>query len=217
MDWMTGEGRRKLVVERIYDSACELIAENGFDRLDVDAIAHRTGCSRATVYRHVGGKHAIRGALLARTATQIATAVQEQVSKFSGEERIVRTILCTLSAVRTNAVSATALAGALTHPSANSSVLPSRELVAATVKLAGLDPDHPLAGRWMVRVVLALLFWPMPNKDIEEQTVRSLVAPMLECKQWPPGSQRTLQQPLSTTAATAHIARERAPQSAHTA
>ncbi|WP_421840299.1 TetR/AcrR family transcriptional regulator [Mycobacterium sp.] len=180
--WITGEDRRKLVLQRIYDSACEVAAERGLDQLDIDVIAQRTGCSRATVYRHAGGKNAIRGAVLARTAAQIVASVQEKITELTGGERIVATILFTLKAVRANTVSATVLAGAA-HPTTNSSRCTTREWAAATAKLAGLDPECSFAGRWMVRVILSLLFWPMPTKDMEEQTVRSLVAPMLECRQ----------------------------------
>lgn len=39
------------------DAAMQLVAEAGFDRATIDAIAARAGASKATVYRHWPGKH----------------------------------------------------------------------------------------------------------------------------------------------------------------
>lgn len=39
------------------DAALQLVAETGFDRTTVDAIAARAGASKATLYRHWPGKH----------------------------------------------------------------------------------------------------------------------------------------------------------------
>ena len=39
------------------DAALQLVAEAGFDRATIDAIAVRAGASKATVYRHWPGKH----------------------------------------------------------------------------------------------------------------------------------------------------------------
>jgi len=39
------------------DAALQLVAEAGFDRATIDAIAVRAGASKATLYRHWPGKH----------------------------------------------------------------------------------------------------------------------------------------------------------------
>lgn len=39
------------------DAALQLVAETGFDRVTIDAIAARAGASKATLYRHWPGKH----------------------------------------------------------------------------------------------------------------------------------------------------------------
>jgi AcrR family transcriptional regulator len=39
------------------DAALQLVAETGFDRATIDAIATRAGASKATLYRHWPGKH----------------------------------------------------------------------------------------------------------------------------------------------------------------
>ena len=55
-DWLVGGDRRAIAAERIYDVATDLIAKRGFAAFDIDALAARAHCSRATIYRHVGGK-----------------------------------------------------------------------------------------------------------------------------------------------------------------
>ena len=72
-DWLFHGGRRATATERIYAMATELIVRDGFDALSVDALAARTHCSRATIYRYVGGKKDIRDAVLARTAARRVT------------------------------------------------------------------------------------------------------------------------------------------------
>ena len=62
-DWLFDGGRRATASERIYAMATELIVRDGFDALSVDALAARTHCSRATIYRYVGGKKDIRDAV----------------------------------------------------------------------------------------------------------------------------------------------------------
>ncbi|MGH3223139.1 MAG: TetR/AcrR family transcriptional regulator [Streptosporangiaceae bacterium] len=50
------------------DAALQLVAEAGFDRATMDAIAARAGASKATVYRHWPGKHEL-----------VADAIRRQV------------------------------------------------------------------------------------------------------------------------------------------
>ena len=49
-------GPRALVREAILSAALELLAEQGYDRLSMDAIAERAHSSKATIYRHWSGK-----------------------------------------------------------------------------------------------------------------------------------------------------------------
>ncbi|WP_432279675.1 TetR family transcriptional regulator, partial [Nocardia brasiliensis] len=42
-----------------------MITRDGMARLTIDRVAAQAGCSRATVYRYVGGKSALREAVLA--------------------------------------------------------------------------------------------------------------------------------------------------------
>ncbi|WP_368077046.1 helix-turn-helix domain-containing protein [Rhodococcus sp. W8901] len=47
------------------DAATELFVERGFDQVGVHDIAERAGCSRAALYRYVGGKPALVAAVRA--------------------------------------------------------------------------------------------------------------------------------------------------------
>src|SRR6476661_588498 len=114
-DWLFDGGRRATATERIYATATELIYRDGMDAFNVDALAAATHCSRATIYRYVGGKKDIREAVLARAATRIT------------------------------------------------------EIVRASV-------DAP-AARWIVRLVLSLLFWPDTDPHAEHQMLQRFVAP----------------------------------------
>jgi len=171
MDWLAGGDRTELATERIYAAAAASAALHGLDRLNIDEVAARVGCSRATVYRHVGGKRQLRDGVLARSIARIGAEVAAAVDGLDGEDRIARAILGSLETIRTDPVAAGLLAGA---PVARS-LLDSPRLAGTATALAGLPVDDAVAPEWVVRVVLALLYWPMPRDD-EEAVVRRFVA-----------------------------------------
>ena len=79
-DWLVGEDRRAAGAERIYTAAMDLVIRDGIDALDIDVLAARVHCSRATIYRHAGGKAEIRDAVLARAAARIVDTVRQAVA-----------------------------------------------------------------------------------------------------------------------------------------
>lgn len=166
-----GADRRDAGLERIYAAAAESAAARGLDRLSVDDIAASVGCSRATVYRHVGGKQALRDGVLARAISRIGSGITAAVSGYSGRERIVVAVLSAVRLVRADAV-ATGLvrAGASVD-------LRSPRLARAAAELSGIA--DPLLAEWIVRVVLSLLCWPMADPKAEEMVVRRYVAAMV--------------------------------------
>jgi AcrR family transcriptional regulator len=171
MDWLAGGDRTELATERIYAAAADSAALHGLDRLNIDDIAAQVGCSRATVYRHVGGKRQLRDGVLARSIAQIGAQVAAAVHGLAGEERVARAILVSLETVRAHPVAASLLAGA----PLGSSLIESPRLAATASALTGLPVDDAVAPEWAVRVVLALLYWPMSRQD-EEAVVRRFVA-----------------------------------------
>ena len=179
MDWLAGGDRTELATERIYAAAAESVALHGLDRLSIDDIAARVGCSRATVYRHVGGKRQLRDGVLARSIARIGAQVAAAVNELDGEERVVQAILVSLTVIRADAVASTLLEVTPGMDNGNRSVLQSPRLAATAAELSGLTVDDPVAAGWVVRVVLALLFWPIGDGVAEETVVRRFVAPTM--------------------------------------
>ncbi|EUA88544.1 bacterial regulatory s, tetR family protein [Mycobacterium ulcerans str. Harvey] len=54
-NWIVGD-RSAVAAELIYDAAAELIASDGLSAFDIDKLAARVHCSRATIYRYAGAK-----------------------------------------------------------------------------------------------------------------------------------------------------------------
>ena len=64
-----GSGREAAICR----AALELLAEVGYDRMSMDAVAHRARASKATIYRHWPGKYElVLDALRSRGVSEIA-------------------------------------------------------------------------------------------------------------------------------------------------
>ncbi|UNQ35816.1 TetR family transcriptional regulator [Prescottella equi] len=63
-------------------------------------VAERAGCSRATLYRYVGGKPAIVAAVVSSAAASVAEDVACAVAHLDGADRVVEAILTSVAAVR---------------------------------------------------------------------------------------------------------------------
>src|ERR1700744_1644504 len=103
-DWVVGGDRRKAAADRIYAAATDLVARDGLDAFDIDALAERVHCSRATVYRYAGGKAQIRDAVLLRIAAGITDTVRREVDGLSGSERVVEAIPVSLKQIRSDPI-----------------------------------------------------------------------------------------------------------------
>lgn len=132
-------------------------------------------CSRATIYRYVGGKAEIRDAVVARAAARIVETVRQTVENLHGPERVVTAITVALKLIRSDPL------GHLMFSSlrANDVVwLTGSPLLAGfATELTGLTDRDPQAALWVVRVVLSLLFWPVGDSATERQVVQRFVAP----------------------------------------
>lgn len=174
-DWLVGGERRTIAAERIYDAATDLITRHGPDAFDIDTLAARVHCSRATVYRYAGGKADIRDAVVARKAARIVESVRESVEKLDGPERVVTAITVALKLIRSDPL------GQLMFSSARVNDLVwltgSPLLAGFATELTGLTDRDPQAALWVVRVVLSLLYWPVGDSATEDEVVRRFVAP----------------------------------------
>jgi AcrR family transcriptional regulator len=174
-DWLLGGERRTAAAERIYAAATEMIASGGLDAFDVDTLASRVHCSRATIYRHAGGKNEIREAVLIRLADRIITTVRDAVDHLTGSERIVTAISVALKEIRSDPL------GRLMMSSVKAqeiTLFTDSPVVARFARdINGLAEDDPQAAQWIVRIVLALMYWPVNDAETERQMVQRFVSP----------------------------------------
>jgi AcrR family transcriptional regulator len=175
-DWIFDGDRSGVARERLYAVAADLIARDGFEAFTVDALAARAHCSRATIYRHVGGKRQLRDAVLARSSARIVDVVRASVKDLTGAERVITAIEVAVTQIRSDP------AGQLFVESAAGTrgsewLAGSAEVTGLANELAGLSGDDPIAARWIVRLVLSLLFLPDKDAHAERQMLRRYVAP----------------------------------------
>ncbi|WP_319448765.1 MULTISPECIES: TetR/AcrR family transcriptional regulator [unclassified Mycobacterium] len=166
-----------LAAEEIYDAATAAVAQYGLEGLSIDDVAARAGCSRATVYRRVGGREAILDAVVQLAIARITSAVSEAVARLAGEERAVTVVLVALATIRRDTVSAALLTGPAAAHTVSSSLL--SEVSGATAVLSGLDPGDAIACEWLERMTLSLLCWPIADPAAEEAMIRAIVGPAL--------------------------------------
>src|SRR5690349_25003031 len=95
-DWLVGRDRGSEAADRIYDAAAELVSRKGFEAFTIEALAAQLHCSPATIYRHAGGKAAIREAVTMRTSSRIVGFVREAIKGLQGTERVMAGILVAL-------------------------------------------------------------------------------------------------------------------------
>jgi AcrR family transcriptional regulator len=174
-DWLIGGDRRALAAERIYAAATDMLTRAGPDALDVDALARRVHCSRATIYRYVGGKAEIRDAVVARAATRIIETVRRTVETMSGPERVVTAITTALRLIRADPLGRLLVGSVQANDMAWMAGSPL--LAGFATDLTGVAETDPPAAQWVVRVVLSLMYWPAGDDETERQLVQRFVAP----------------------------------------
>src|ERR1700758_3705699 len=152
-----------------------MITREGLDTFDIDTLAKRVHCSRATIYRYAGGKAQIRDAVLVRLAARIVDTVRRAVDNLSGPERVVTAITVALEHIRSDPIRQMMM-GSSAAPSL--SELPSSPVLGRlAADLTGITDDDPQAAQWIVRVVLSLAYWPIGDSEVEHGLVQRFVAP----------------------------------------
>ncbi len=147
--WPVGTGGR-LRVARITAArdATDLFLERGFDRVCVLDVAERAGCSRATLYRYVGGKPAIVAAVVS-SAQRRSAGRGVAVAHLDGADRVFEAILTSVAAVRADP--------ALSYWFAHNRTGAANGYLASSPDLARFANDahrcrgDDLAGEWIVR------------------------------------------------------------------
>lgn len=138
--------------------------ESGIDRFDVSELARRAHCSRATVYRHVGGRTQIVEEVLTRVSSDIVATVVDHVRDLTGRERAVTALTVALAAARSHSITSQALAGGRTvHFRA---LLESPTVTMIAADLIGLDSPGDGRAQLAVRTFLSLLLWPPGEGEV---------------------------------------------------
>jgi AcrR family transcriptional regulator len=163
------------VVEQILQAATEAVADRGLGGLSMEDIALRARCSRATVYRRVGGKEAIRDAVVREAVARITTAVTSAVEHLTGEHRVVSVIRASLEIIRADPVCAALLTGSATAATVNSALISECSTIVAEV--SGLNLGDHVGCELISRATLALLAWPAADSATELAIIRRLISP----------------------------------------
>jgi AcrR family transcriptional regulator len=174
-DWVVGGDRRAVAADRIYAAAADLVMREGLDAFDIDTLAARVHCSRATIYRYAGGKAQIRDAVLMRLSAAISDRVRRAVDGLSGSERVVTVITVALEQVRSDPMRRILLSSSSSTELGELHSSPVLNHLAAD--LTGITDEDPQAAQWILRVVLSLAYWPIGNSRVEKQILQRFVAP----------------------------------------
>jgi AcrR family transcriptional regulator len=174
-DWLLGRDRRSEAAERIYGAAAELMTRHGYDAFSIDALAATVHCSPATIYRHVGGKTAIRDAVMSRQAERILASVREAIAGLTGPERVVTATTVALQRLRADPLAKIMVS--MAPILGEDWVTDSPIVVRFASEMIGLSRPDPLAAQWLIRTFLALWHWPLKDADAEGQMVRRFLGP----------------------------------------
>lgn len=183
-----GEAR----TDAILDSALELMAATGYDRLTIDAVAARAGASKATIYRRWPGKPELVMAALSRHGTaateevdtgelrgDLAQAIKQMRDSLASQDGAL--ILGLLNAMRENGELAEHVRGQVL--SAKRSVIGG--LVARAIERGELPAraDHELASEIAAALVFTrILVTGQPLDDAEiPRIVDAVLMPVLRC------------------------------------
>lgn len=177
-DWLIGGDRRAVGAERIYAVAAELIAQEGFDAFDIDALAARAHCSRATIYRHVGGKAQIRDGALVRAAARIVDTVRHAVAGMTGPDRVVTAVAVALEEIRSDPLGRLMI-GRTKAPEVTG-IDASPAIAGLAAELTGIAGDDPLSAQWIVHLVLSFAYLPVGDGTLEREMLQRFVAPAFE-------------------------------------
>jgi AcrR family transcriptional regulator len=174
-DWLVGRDRRSEAAERIYAAAADLIARRGYDAFTIESLAAQVHCSPATIYRHAGGKAAIRDAVVAVQAARIVDAAREAIKDLTGPDRVVTATIVALQGLESDP---------LAHLMQSTHATPVSEWITGSpavtgfaAEMLGLENDDPLAAQWLIRVFLALWCWPLKDPAAQRAMLERFLGP----------------------------------------
>jgi AcrR family transcriptional regulator len=169
-DWLVGRDRHSEAAERIYGAAADLMSRHGYDAFSIDDLAATVHCSSATIYRHTGGKTAIRDAVMGLQAERILDSVRDAITGLTGPERVVTATIVALQRLRADPLAQ--MMRSMTTAPGNEWITDSPIVTRFANEMVGLSTPDPLAAQWLIRAFLALWYWPLKDADAEDQMVR---------------------------------------------
>lgn len=176
-DWLLGADRHAAAADHIYAAAADLIARHGFDHLEVEAVARHAHCSRATVYRHTGGRTHLRETVLTRASARLTERIRRALTDLTGTERAATAVTVALREIRTEPV-IMAFLSSRHGPRSVATFAESPALIRIASDLTGTGHDNPLAATWLIRSVLSMLMWPT-DPDTETRLLQHFLLPAL--------------------------------------
>jgi AcrR family transcriptional regulator len=168
-DWLVGRDRRTEAVERIHTAAADLISRQGYEGFSIEELAARVHCSPATIYRHAGGKAAIRDAVVAIQAARIVDTIREAIADLRGPDRVVAATIMALQRLRSDPLAQ--LMRSIHATPVDEWITSSPSTTALAAEMLGPDYDDALAAQWLIRVFLALWCWPLKDPAAERALV----------------------------------------------
>ncbi|WP_068180120.1 TetR/AcrR family transcriptional regulator [Mycobacterium sp. UM_CSW] len=175
VDWLVGQDRGSEATARIHAAAADLVSERGWEGFTIGALAAKVHCSPATIYRHAGGRTAIRNAVVNIHAARVIESMRDAIEGLTGAERVVSATAIALQRIRSDPLTQMIRS---TRPPIDDDWMPSSEVVVQCAQevLGQHDPD-PLAQQWLIHVFLALWIWPMKDAEAELQMLQRFLGP----------------------------------------
>jgi AcrR family transcriptional regulator len=174
-DWLVGRDRRSEAAARIYDGAADMIARRGYDAFTIDALAAQVHCSPATIYRHAGGKSAIRDAVVAIQAARIVDTARHAIKDLKGSDRVVTATILALQGLQSDPLAH--LMRSMHETPISDWITNSPAVNGFAAEMLGLEHDDPLAAQWLIRVFLALWCWPLKDPTDQQTMLQRFLGP----------------------------------------
>jgi AcrR family transcriptional regulator len=174
-DWLVGRDRRSEAAERIYAAAAELIARRGYEAFTIEALAAQVHCSPATIYRHAGGKAAIRDAVVTIQAARIVDTARQAITNLQGPDRVVTATIVALQGLQSDPLAH--LMRSMHETPISEWITNSPAVNGFAAEMVGLENDDPLAAQWLIRVFLALWCWPLKDSADQQTMLQRFLGP----------------------------------------
>lgn len=174
-DWLLGRDRRGVAADRIYAAAADLISRHGYEAFTIDALAAQVHCSPATIYRHAGGKAAIRDAVVAIQAARIVDTAREAIKNLKGPDRVVTATIVALQGLQSDPLAH--LMQSMHATPVSDWITSSPAVTGFAAEMLGHDHDDPLAAQWLIRVFLALWCWPLKDPTAQRTMLERFLGP----------------------------------------